>query len=201
MPGMIQLDVLIVELDKAIFLLDKGSEWGAYLMVKRVVDSLLPLTCTSTDDSPLDVPEDSLSISREIEDSVERDSLISRGKIGRKINLVGLAQDLDKLRSEMLDKKDYSFARRELSEIVADLKLRQVSQDSISRYDDSGKLGDIILKARTEAKRKSEVIISDKFAGLIVSHAKCVELVDKYIDIAYGLGRDEAEQDLVKNKL
>ena len=198
MPGIVQTPKIIDELDLILADLKVMNDWAAYVKMKRLVDSLVPISCSSTDGSPLPMPENALNLYTELGDSEDRDAKLA-GTARKKISMTLLTQDLERIRRKMLDKQcDGIYSQ--INNICADLKMRHISHDAPSRYDDFGELGDLILEARTEIKQLKRVIITEKMFGSFLTAIDCHKLIEKYVEKAYAAGRTDSNEKKAANQ-
>src|SRR3989344_3790717 len=186
MPGIVQTPKIIDELELILDDLRKPDHWDAYVKMKKLVDSLVPICCSMEDGSPIPFPANGLDLYSELEDSADLDARLA-GTARKKINVNLLTQDLERIRRKLLDKQ-YVNLYSQVNEICADLKMRHISHDAPSKYDDFGKLGDLILEARTEIKQLKKVIITEKMMGSFLVAVDCHKLIEKYVEKAYEAG-------------
>jgi len=200
MPGIVKLNPVIEQLELILLDLSNGAKWPAFVKMKFLVDSMLPFCCDSTTGVPLKLPEGSLGIFHELEDSLEKDTLVAGGANLKKIDGILLAQDLEEIRYKMeLMKYDGIVEKIEL--ILLDLKKRMDGLDFSSRYDDFSHCGDVVLEARTEVKKVSQVIATESVFAEVVPVVDCVRLLEKFIDKAYFLGRDDVSKEFDLKKV
>jgi len=194
MPQLVDVGAILNEVEFILGAIASGKRWAAYERCKFLVDSLLPFTAVASDDSKLPVKYGHLKICSEIEDFDDLECLQKEGKAGKKVNLVKIAQDTEKAR-QFMEKGVYGPAEELLRGIAGGLGMRIRHPEYPSAYDDSGVLGELVLKARCDVKKAVKRIVSGDFAEDFVPAGECYRLLESYIDRAYGLGREEAAID------
>ncbi len=122
----------------------------------------------------------------ELEDIEEKETIQQSGlNLTKKIDLNAVIADIEKICQD-LDQNNLTKAIALLDELC-----NAFEKKPNDKYNDPGKIGDLILQARSELKKQSQTIISEKFAAEMISTTTAQKLVEKYIDQAYEEGRAE----------
>jgi len=187
-PGVLHSQVVYDTLKDIIADLNQEKHWPAYEKLRHLVDSLVPFCYTLENDEPILPADGHLKVQTELEDAEDLEKWQQGGRCRGKIDLAELVQDLEKIFYRM-EKNKYGAVKEDLEQILAELATPGLAG---SKYRDFGRLGDVILVARSEVKKVRYVIGTGDICTEVVPATECVKLLEKFIDEAYDLGQQEA---------
>ena len=198
MPWLVHTNKIAEDLQKVSNLVQEKQVGLACKELRKICRGIQSVWQTIESTSDLD--EYMLRYYTELEDIQEKESLQESGSItGKKTDLNAVVADLEKV-YQYLDQNNSLAATTLLEETCNALQNRRQSN---RKYDDPGKIGDLILQARTDLKKQSKIIATEKSVAQMVNLTDVTTLIEKYIDQAYEEGRIEGiaeEKALTKPK-
>lgn len=188
-PGVVHGTAIVDSLKKALALLDMGGSEPAYLELKRLADSIIPYCCTFEGGEPIPPEEGSLKVQSPIEDLSELEELQRGGSCRVKISLWDLLEDLTPI-MRSAEQGKITEAREGILRVLAELeKLGSRTNGATgSKYEFFGEVSDLVLQARSEIKRSAKTLVAR-----YIEEDECRQLLGKYIEEAYELGKKEAQ--------